>query len=186
MKDENKTKKQLINELKELRNQVSKFIQTQNGRMDVAQLLQDSEKRFSCLVESASDAILSVDRHGNITLWNRAAEIVFGYTADEVVGKPFVLLVPERFIEDSKKSMEQMNSIDKSYFVGKTFEHPGLRKDGSEFPAELSYAVCETREGLFLTTIMRDITERKRVEKVLKEAKRGLEQRVEERTVELI
>jgi hypothetical protein len=46
--------------------------------------------------------------------------------------------------------MEQMPSMDKSYFVGKTFEHPGIRKDGSEFTAELSYAVCETKEGLLI------------------------------------
>ena len=183
MKDENKTKKQLINEIKELRNQVVK--QTQTDRKEVTQLLQDSEKRFSCLVESASDAILTVDRHGNITSWNRAAENVFGYTADEIVGKPFVVLVAERFAENSKKLMKQMPSMDKSYFVGKTFERPGLRKDGSEFTAELSYAVCETREGLLLTAIVRDITERKRVEAVLEEAQHGLEQRIEERTVEL-
>ncbi|MCK5513928.1 MAG: PAS domain S-box protein, partial [Deltaproteobacteria bacterium] len=138
MKDENKTKKQLINELKELRNQLVK--QTPADRMEVTQLLSDSEKLFSCLVESASDAILTVDRHGNITSWNRASEIVFGYTADEIVGKPFVLLVPERFTENSEKAMEQITSMNKSCFVGRTFEHPGLRKDGSEFPAELSYA----------------------------------------------
>ena len=183
MKDENKTKKQLINELKEIRNQLVK--QTQTCHKEVTQLLQEGEKRFSCLVESASDAILSVDRHGNITSWNRAAEIIFGYTADEIVGKTFVLLVPERFIEDSKKSMEQMVSMDTSYFVGRTFEHHGLRKDGSEFPTELSYATCETREGLFVTAIVRNITERKRVEEALKKAKCGLEQRIEERTLEL-
>ena len=150
------------------------------------QLLQDSERRFTSLVESASDAILAVDRHGNINSWNRAAEIVFGYNADEIMGKPFVLLVPERLIENSKKAMEQMVSMDNaSYLVGKVFQHPGLRKDGSEFIAELSYAACETKKGLLITAIVRDITERKRIEEALNKAKNGLEQRIEERTLEL-
>lgn len=169
MKDENKTKKQLINELKELRNQIRE--QTQTDHMEMTQLLQDSEKRFTCLVESASDAILTVDRHGNMISWNKAAEIVFGYSADEIVGKPFFLLVPERFVENSRKAMEQMVTMDDtSHFVGKVFEHTGLRKDGSEFTAEISCAACETKEGLLLTAIVRDTTERKCVEEALLES----------------
>ncbi len=141
--------------------------------------LRESKERFRSVVRSAHDAIISIDSRGKINFWNKAAEIIFGYSADEMVGKTLTLIMPERFRQKHQKGINRVVSTGKSRIIGKTVEVAGLRKDGSEFPLELSLAKWGTREGIFFTGILRDITERKRVEAELKMAnvrmKRGLE-----------
>jgi PAS domain S-box-containing protein len=123
--------------------------------------LEDSEQRFRSISETASDAIISVNSSGNIVLWNNAAETIFGYSADEVIGKPVTLIMPKRFHEAHRKGMERLLTTGKSKIVGKTVELVGLRKDGGEFPLELSLASWKTGEEVFFSAIIRDITERK-------------------------
>ena len=137
MDDLDQIKEQHFGELIKLRQRISELEASETRRKRTDESLQESEERFCSLVQSASDTIITIDCHGKIVLWNSAAETVFGYTADEIVGKPFVLLVPERLRESSEKAMKQMVSMDRSYFIGKMFEFPGLRKDGNEFPAEI-------------------------------------------------
>ena len=148
--------------------------------------LEASEERFRSVVQTANDTIISVDSRGNIVFWNKSAEIIFGYSADEVISKPLTFIMPERFREAHQKGMNRLVSTGKSKMAGKTFETFGLRKDGSEFPIELSLPTWETREGIFFTGIIRDITERKQMEEELRASHDELEIRVQERTAELM
>ena len=149
-------------------------------------MLENSEERFRSVVETANDAIICIDSHGNIDFWNQAATKIFGYSADEALGKPLTVLMPERFRDDYQSGMNRMVATGKSSIIGKTVDMAGLRKDGSEFPIELSVAAWKTKQGVFFTGIVRDVTDRKRVEKALRKARDELEQLVRERTAELV
>lgn len=169
MRDEEKSKKQLLNEMKELRRLHAE-----------REVLQKSGEPFRSLVQSASDAIYSIDADNNLISWNNAAETIFGYTADEIIGSSFAQLVPERVREKHLEALNQMFLAKQSYFIGKVAEYPRLRKDGTEFPAEISYGRWETAEGVFFTAIVRDISERTRSEEALKKTAQNLEQTIEE------
>jgi PAS domain S-box-containing protein len=147
--------------------------------------LEHSEQRFRSVVESAIDAIITIDRRGNIIFWNQRAELMFGYAPDEVIGEPATIIMPERFRKAHLKKINQAPSHGKSNITGRTIELVGLKKDGTEFPLELSLARWETNEGPFFTAIIRDITARKQAEEALQKARTELEHRVQERTAEL-
>jgi sigma-B regulation protein RsbU (phosphoserine phosphatase) len=140
----------------------------------VEEEIRENEKRFHLVADSATDAIISVDSLGRITFWNKAAEAIFGYTPEEVVGKPLTMIMPERFREKHTKGMNRVVLTGKSKIIEKTIEVAGLRKNGREFPLELSLAKWRTDEGTFFTGVLRDITERKRAEAELKRANRRM------------
>ena len=148
-------------------------------------MLENSEERFRSVVETANDAIICIDSHGNIDFWNQAATKIFGYSADEALGKPLTVLMPERFRGDYQSGMNRIVATGKSSIIGKTVAMVGLRKDGSEFPIELSVAAWKTKQGMFFTGIVRDVTKRKQAEEALQKARDELEQLVRERTAEL-
>ncbi len=147
--------------------------------------LEHSEEQFRSVVETAIDAIITVDRQGMIIFWNPQAEQMFGYAANEMIGKPVATIMPERFRQKHKRGINRATSSRKHKIAGNVHELVGLRKDGSEFPLELSLANWETKEGTFFTAIIRDISERKQAERALHEAHNELERRVNERTAEL-
>ncbi|MGD2186473.1 MAG: PAS domain S-box protein, partial [Desulfobacterales bacterium] len=147
--------------------------------------LEHSEEQFRSVVETAIDAIITVDRNGTIIFWNPQAEQMFGYTANEMIGRPVAIIMPARFREDHQKGLNKAASLNQYKLAGNILELVGLRKDGSEFPLELSLASWETKEGFFFTAIIRDISERKQAENALQEARNQLERRVNERTAEL-
>ena len=147
--------------------------------------LEHSEQRFRSVVETAIDAIITIDSRGKIIFWNQQAERMFGYSNTEIIGQPTTVIMPQRYRKAHKQSMHQMASMGKYNTSEKVRELEGLKKDGSEFPLELSIAKWDTHEGSFFTAIVRDISERKQVEKALQTAREELEKRVAERTVEL-
>jgi PAS domain S-box-containing protein len=147
--------------------------------------LEHSEERFRSVVETAIDAIVTVDSNGRIIFWNQKAELMFGHKADEVIGQPVAVIMPERFRKAHQHGLNQAASRKKPKIAGNILELVGLRKDASEFPLELSLANWETKEGIFFTAIIRDISERKQAEKELQAARDELEQRVDARTAEL-
>jgi protein-histidine pros-kinase len=124
--------------------------------------LRTSELRFRAVVQSANDGIIITDGEARIILWNSGAEAVFGFTEDEVLGYPLELLMPERYRDAHRIGLERFRMTGRSDMVGRTIEVEGLRKDGTDFPLELSLASWSTAEGTFFTAIVRDITERKR------------------------
>ncbi|MBI4342722.1 MAG: MASE1 domain-containing protein [Candidatus Omnitrophica bacterium] len=129
--------------------------------------LRTSEEQFRAVVETARDAIVSANTQGCIISWNSGAEAIFGYRGSEVMGKPLTMLMPERFHEAHTQGLRRLLAGGTSKVLGTTLELAGVRKDGIEFPLELSLSSWETSLGRFFTAIIRDIAERKQAEQQL-------------------
>jgi PAS domain S-box-containing protein len=126
--------------------------------------LLEFERRFRSVVQTATDAIVLADGSGNIIAWNRAAQTIFGYREEEVLGQPLTMVMPERYRDAHRKGMARLQAGGEAHVIGTTVELHGLRKDGSEFPLELSIGTWQATEGPFYSGIIRDITDRKRAE----------------------
>lgn len=145
----------------------------------VERQLSESREQFRAVVESATDAIVLADHRGLIISWNRAAQTLFGYTEEEVLDEPLTLIMPARYREAHQKGLERLKTTGEARIIGKTVELYGLRKDGSEFPLELSLGIWKTATGIFYSGIIRDITERKRAEEALRESQERFRQLAE-------
>jgi PAS domain S-box-containing protein/putative nucleotidyltransferase with HDIG domain len=141
--------------------------------------LKHSEERFKAVVESAHDAIISADSRGNIVSWNKSAQTIFGYRAEEILGRPITLLMPKRYRQAHQAGLERIHCLDDVGHIGRTQELYGLRQDGEEFPLELSLSAGKVPEGIFFTAIIRDITDRQRVQEALKRTVEKLKKTVQ-------
>lgn len=137
--------------------------------------LKESEKRYRGLVETSIDAIVSIDDNGKIVQWNEAASRIFGYSGEEVIGKPVDILIPEKYRNRHREGFRKYLETGEGKLVGKTTELEGLRRDGTIFPVELSLSVQKIRNTRVFTGIIRDITDRKRAERELLNEKIKLE-----------
>ena len=129
------------------------------------------KKRLAHIIVLSEDAIISINEKQHITLFNPAAERMFGYQASEVLGRPMDVLLPERFVKLHRAHIERFiqspDVIRPMHLRGDIY---GQRKDGTEFPAEASISKSDLDSGVMLMVRMRDITERKRYEAVMREA----------------
>lgn len=123
-----------------------------------------SERKFRSVIESASDAIILADSDGNIISWNKGAQLIFGYQEKDVLGMNLQIIIPNRYKEAHQKGIERYMSTGNPHVIGKTLELFGLRKDGSEFPIELSLATWGEEGKTYFSSIIRDITDRKKAE----------------------
>jgi PAS domain S-box-containing protein len=130
----------------------------------VRMALRESEAKFRSVMESAIDAIISGDAEGRIRSWNSAATALFGFTEDEVIGQPIEIIVPERYRESHREGIHRVTSGGPTHVIGKTVELAAIRKDGTEFPVELSLATWFLDDRRYYTGIIRDISERKQAE----------------------
>lgn len=147
----------------------SKVTRDLTERRRVEEALRDSEERFRSLVETAHDAIVSADTQGIIVSFNPAAERVFGYSQEEALGQSLALLMPERFHQPHWQGLRRYVVTSQARVIGTTVEMVGKRKDGAEFPLELSLASWKSKENTFFTGILTDITERKKAEDAIRE-----------------
>jgi diguanylate cyclase (GGDEF)-like protein/PAS domain S-box-containing protein len=132
-----------------------------NGQM--LESLENSEARFRAVAQSASDAIICLDSKQRVVFWNLAAESLFGYSTEDMTGQPVTPILPRGMDIQHQRQVEQLAGTAMGGHVAKTVEVSGVRRDGREFPAELSYTTWTTREGMFYTSIVRDITERQKM-----------------------
>jgi len=138
--------------------------------------LRMSEMRFRSITQSANDAVIAADSEGKIISWNRAAEQIFGYGEDEIAGMNLLNLMPERYRDRHKEGIRNYLADGRGRSMGKALQFEGLRKDGSEFPIEMSLGSWRGDDDVFFTSILRDITERKRTEEKLRRQALILEQ----------
>ncbi len=126
--------------------------------------LRESEERFRNIVQSALDAIIVTDGQGRITLWTPAARRIFGYDRQEILRKPITDLIPRQFLQHGDAPSPGLSFVDLDP-EGLMLEGKGIRKDGSEFPVELSLALWQSNDqSCYCAIIARDISERKRAE----------------------
>jgi PAS domain S-box-containing protein len=147
--------------------------------------LHESEALFRAVSESAHDAIVTADSSGKIIKWNPGATNMFGYSESETIGRSLTLLMPGRFRDLHSAGMSRVSAGSEPRVMGKPVELAGLRKDGSEFPLELALGRWQIAERQFFTGVIRDITERKKIERKLENQKEHLEELVATRTQEL-
>jgi PAS domain S-box-containing protein len=125
--------------------------------------LQVSEERFRSVTDSTIDAIVSVDENGDIIFWNKAAENIFGYSVAEIMGKPVTTIMPKNLRKKHIGGFERFLKSGESRFEGSNIELEGLRKNGRIFPLEISISTWNNTDKRFISAVIRDITERKRV-----------------------
>ncbi|WP_052374118.1 PAS domain S-box protein [Methanobacterium sp. SMA-27] len=126
--------------------------------------LKRSEERFRAVAESAVDAIVTTDANGNIIFFNNSLTKIFGYTKEQLKGKPLTLLMPERFKKNYLNELEKFKKSGQHRLMGKTVTTTGLKKDQNEFPFEMSLSAWKSEGKTYFTSIIRDLTERKKAE----------------------
>ncbi|MCB2004280.1 MAG: PAS domain S-box protein [Rhodoferax sp.] len=155
-------------------------LQTEEGTM-VMSAIRDitdrkkADKKFRDLLESAPDAMVIVNRDGVMVLVNHQAVRLFGWSQEEMLGRSIDILVPTRFRPQHASHRSGFAAQSRARAMGAGLDLYGLRKDGSEFPVEISLSPMETEEGPFVSSAIRDVTERKRFEQALRDKNMQLE-----------
>ncbi len=156
--------------------QVNRRLQEDNAeRKRAEEALIQSEGHLRSVVQTAGDAIVTVDSEDKIRLWNDAAETMFGYPSKEMIGQPLAKVLPERFRSEFQKRAKRP-AVTGQLIIG---QHPteaaGLHRDGHEFSVEITISNWKVKEGSFSTAIIRDITERKQAVEALRSSQTMLQ-----------
>lgn len=164
---------------------VTEWVHIQEEQSIMKAELKASERRFRKILEAAPDAMVIVGADGIIQLSNAQTENLFGYSQNEIIGQNVEMLMPGRFAGTHQQHRSGYIANPKTRQMGEGKELKGRHKSGCEFPVEISLSPLETDGGLLVSAAIRDITERKKIEKEIRTLNATLEQRVAERTEEL-
>jgi PAS domain S-box-containing protein len=133
------------------------------------------ESIVEAIVGSTSDAIITADAQGRVITWNPAAERIFGYSEEEILGQPLTLLVPERFRAAHEAGLSRVVCTGETKVIGQTVQLTGLRKGGVVFPIELSLATWITDGSRFFSGIIRDVSEREKSIEIISQSEKRLQ-----------
>ena len=140
-------------------------------------VLQLNELRWQAILDTARDAIICIDRKGEVTLFNRAAEAIFGYAADDVLGKNVRMLMPEPYTDEHDSYLANYHATHAPKAIGRIREVQARRKNGDVFPIELSVSEARVGDQVIYSAFIRDVSERRAMQGALIEARRLAEQR---------
>src|SRR5919198_61071 len=143
-------------------------------RKRVEEALRASEARFRGVTDAATDAIVSAGSDGRVRSWNRGAERMFGWRADEIVGRPLTVIMPERLRALHEQGLARVRQTGRSKLAGSVVELVALHKDGREFPIQLSIGVWDSSDGPAFSGVIRDITEQKQLTDALRSSQEEL------------
>ncbi|OPY29573.1 MAG: putative diguanylate cyclase [Methanobacterium sp. PtaU1.Bin242] len=141
-------------------------------RVNFQRALRESEEKFRAVADTAADAIVTIDEQGNIIYFNHSLLTIFGYNREELENRPLTVLLPEKI---KKKHINGANKFKVPENLGKLRQISktrGLKKDGKEFPMEISIAHWEFEKKPYFTAIIRDITQREQAEEELKKSEK--------------
>ena len=155
--------REVVNLAEELTNLARHHTLTRKKQRETEAALRESEDKFRNLTESAQDGIAMMDHRGNISYWNKAATEIFGFSAEEAMGRPIHALISPR-LADAGQEETRGAKVSSDTPIRETIELVTLRKDGSEAPIELSLSEARIRNQWNSIWIIRDITDRKRAE----------------------
>ncbi len=161
-------------------NQFATVFQDVSDRRRAEQALVESQMRLDKVVSAAQDAIIMLDPDGNISMWNGAAERMFGYSRAEAMGQDLHrMLAPARFHAAHQQAFAKFRKTGGGNAIGKVVELSALRQNGEEFPVELSLSSIQIKDAWHGVGILRDITERKAGEDAMNDQRRRLESIIE-------
>ncbi|MBE9166880.1 PAS domain S-box protein [Pleurocapsales cyanobacterium LEGE 06147] len=169
---------QLLNHLEELVTERTAELTAANQQLQqeirerqlTAQALRESEQKLAGILDTADEAVISIDENQRIQIFNQGAEKIFGYRSNEVLGQALDMLLPEAFRSIHRQHIRDFGNFPSlSRRMGdRNSEVVGLRKNGQQFPAEASISKLQSRQGLIFTVMLKDITERKLAEEELR------------------
>ena len=137
-------------------------------RKKTEEALKQSEEKYRELINTSTDAIISADQHMRVTIWNKGAEKLFGYTEKEMLGQSVIKIVNEMDRKRMVVGYDSFNNKGPSKISGNIIETTGLRKDGTQVPIEISMSTRKAGDVFIATAIIRDITARKEAEEKLR------------------
>jgi len=154
------------------------FMQAENDRLTKrVNDLEEQERLFRSLVESAPDASVIVNEDGRILKVNAQTEQLFGYSRDELVDKPLETLMPKRFATKHHEHRKNYVKAPRFRMMGEGKELLGLHKNGTEFPVEISLSPINTKDGMLVSAAIRDISKRKKSEAIIQQINQELQQK---------
>jgi len=139
--------------------------------------LKESEQNYRSFIENAQDAIISIDEKGRVSVWNKLAVKLFGYSKYEIIGQPITIIIPERYQKQHQEGLQKFVRTGKARIIGRTIEVSGITKEGFEIQIEMSLAFQKNENDQYsFTAIIRDITERRKREEEFQRLSCAVEQ----------
>lgn len=150
-------------------------------RKRTEEALRESERKTRLILDTAYEAFISIDRDGRIIEWNAEAERVFGWPAEEALGRVLAnTIIPERYRDDHRRGLAHYLATGEGPLLGRRIEIEGLRRNGSEFPVELTISPMPLDDTVIFNAFLRDVSDRKQAEEALIAARSEAERAQEE------